>query len=86
VWVYKRDGTRKSRWVVRDFEQVKGIDYQETFTTIARAESYRVLLTIATLLDWDIEQIDIDTAFLYGDIDSEIYVEIPSGPFTNVPD
>jgi hypothetical protein len=31
IWVYKRDGTRKSRWVVRGFEQVEGIDYQETF-------------------------------------------------------
>jgi hypothetical protein len=86
VWVYKRDGTRKLRWVVRGFEQVEGIDYQETFAAVARAESYRVLLAIATLLNWDIEQVDIDTAFLYGDIDSEIYVEILSGPFTDVPD
>ena len=87
VWVYKRDGTRKSRWVVRGFEQVEGIDYQETFAAVARAESYRILLAIATLLDWDIEQVDIDTAFLYGDIDSEVYVEVPSGPFTDdVPD
>jgi Reverse transcriptase (RNA-dependent DNA polymerase)/Integrase core domain len=87
VWVYKRDGTRKSRWVVRGFEQVEGIDYQETFAAVARAESYRVLLAIATLLDWDIEQLDVDTAFLYGDIDTDIYVEIPAGPFTDdVPD
>jgi Reverse transcriptase (RNA-dependent DNA polymerase) len=86
VWVYKRDGTRKSRWVVRGFEQVEGIDYQETFAAVARAQSYRILLAIATLLDWDIEQVDIDTAFLYGDIDSEVYVEIPGGPFTDLPD
>jgi hypothetical protein len=86
VWVYKRDGTRKSRWVVRGFEQVEGIDYQETFAAVARAESYRILLAIATLLGWDIEQVDVDTAFLYGDIDSDIYVEIPSGPFTDIPD
>jgi len=86
VWVYKRDGTRKSRWVVRGFEQVEGIDYQETFAAVARAESYRILLAVATLLDWDIEQVDIDTAFLYGDIDSEVYVEVPSGPFTDLPD
>jgi hypothetical protein len=38
------------------------------------------------LLDWDIGQVDIDTAFLYGDIDSEIYVEVPAGPFADFPD
>jgi hypothetical protein len=86
VWVYKRDGTRKSRWVVRGFEQVEDIDYQETFTAVARAESYRILLAIATLLNWDIEQINIDTAFLYGDINSNIYVEVPGGPLTDLPD
>jgi hypothetical protein len=47
IWVYKRDGTRKSRRVVRGFEQVEGIDYQETFAAVARAESYRILLAIA---------------------------------------
>ena len=86
VWVYKRDGTRKSRWFVRGFEQVEGIDYQETFAAVARAESYRILLAIATLLDWDIEQVDIDTAFLNGDIDCDVYVEVPGGPFTDLPD
>jgi hypothetical protein len=87
VWVFKRDGTRKSRWVVRGFKQIEGIDYQETFAVIIRAESYRILLTIAILLGWDIKQIDVDTAFLYGDIDTDIYMEILSGPFTDdVPD
>jgi hypothetical protein len=53
---------------------------------VARAESYYILLAIATLLDWDIEQVDIDTAFLYRDIDNEVYVEILGGPFTNLLD
>jgi len=83
LWIYKRDGTRKSRWVIRGFEQVEGIDYQETFAAVAKAESYRILLAIATLLGWDIEQVDVNTAFLYGEIDTDIYMEIPSGPFTD---
>ena len=53
---------------------------------MARAESYRILLAIATLLDWDIEQVDIDTAFLYRDIDNEVYVEILGGLFTDLLD
>jgi hypothetical protein len=53
---------------------------------VARAESYHILLAIAALLDRDVEQVDIDKAFLYGDNDSEIYVELPSGPFADLPD
>jgi Reverse transcriptase (RNA-dependent DNA polymerase) len=36
-------------------------------------------LAIVTLLDWDISNIDIDSAFLYGDIDTEIYIEFSEG-------
>ena len=86
VWVIKRDGTYKSRWVVRGFEQVEGVNYQETFAAVARADSYRILLAIATLLDWDIEQVDIDAAFLHRPIDSEIYLEIPTGSLPDLPD
>jgi hypothetical protein len=50
---------------------------------VARAELYRVLLAIATLLGWDIEQVDVNTVFLYGDINTDIYVEILGGPFTD---
>ena len=51
---------------------------------MARAESYRILLAVAVLLDWDIEQVDIDTAPLYGDIDSEIYVAFQTEPQRSV--
>jgi hypothetical protein len=80
-WVYKlkRDGTYKARWVVKGFEQVKGLDYQQIFAAVVRADTFRTLLAIATLLDWDISNIDIDSAFLYGEIDSEVYIELPEG-------
>ncbi len=80
-WVYKlkRDGSYKARWVVKGFEQVKGLDYQQIFAAVVRADTFRTLLAIATLLDWDISNIDIDSAFLYGDIDSEVYIELPEG-------
>lgn len=44
-----------------------------------RADTFRTLLAIATLLDWDISNIDIDSAFLYGEIDTEVYIELPQG-------
>ena len=80
-WVYKlkRDGTYKARWVVKGYEQVKGLDYQQIFAAVVRADTFRTLLAIATLLDWDISNIDVDSAFLYGDIDTEVYIELPEG-------
>jgi hypothetical protein len=80
-WVYKlkRDGTYKARWVVKGFEQVKGLDYQQVFAAVVRADTFRTLLAIATLLDWDISNIDIDSAFLRGEIDTDVYIELPKG-------
>ncbi len=51
-----------------------------------KTEFYCILLAIAVFLDWDIEQVDIDTAFLYGDIDNEIFVEILYGNFADLSD
>ena len=46
---------------------------------MARAESFRLLIAIAAQLGWLTENIDIDTAFLYGDIDTDLYIELPEG-------
>ena len=64
---------------MKGFEQVKGLDYQQIFAAVVRADTFRTLLAIATLLDWDISNIDIDSAFLYGEIDTEVYIELPEG-------
>ena len=85
-WVFKikRDGTYKARWVVKSYEQVEGIDYQEIFVVVARVDFYRTLLAIAVMLDWDVENIVFDSAFLYGKIDYEIYIELPAGFIGNI--
>jgi hypothetical protein len=67
----------KSRWVVRGFTQEEGIDYDETFASVVKPMSYKALFAIAAALDLEIEQMDVKTAFLYGYIDHEIYVEQP---------
>ena len=83
-WVYKlkRGPTGeilryKARWVVRGFEQEEGIDYNETFASVVKPMSYKALFAIAAALDLEIEQMDVKTAFLYGLVDEEIYVEQP---------
>jgi hypothetical protein len=67
----------KCRWVVRGFTQEEGVDYDETFASVVKPMSYKALLAIAAALDLEIEQMDVKTAFLYGNIDHEIYVEQP---------
>lgn len=60
-------------------KQVKGIDYDEIFSPVARFESIRFLLAHAALNDWEVEAMDVKTAFLYGELDEEIYMEQPEG-------
>jgi hypothetical protein len=86
VFRIKRDETGKAtRWKVRlvfkGFEQVYGRDYHKTTSPTARMESWRILLHIAAKLNWDTQQIDIKTAFLYGQLpEDEIqYMEQPEG-------
>jgi hypothetical protein len=47
MFVIKRNGLYKARFVVKDYEQIFGIDYQETFAIVTRAESFRLLIAIA---------------------------------------
>lgn len=69
----------KARWVVRGFEQRAGVDYHEIFASVVKPMSYKAIFAIAAALDLEIEQLDVKTTFLYGNIDEEIYVEQPKG-------
>ena len=55
----------KSRLVFRGFEQREGIDFQQTFASLAKFLTLQVLLALAIHFNWEIEQIDVKTAFLY---------------------
>ena len=69
----------KARLVAKGFQQVHGIDYEDTFAPVARLETWRYLIALAAQLDWEIHQIDFDQAFLNGSLDEEIYMEQPEG-------
>ncbi|GMF33463.1 unnamed protein product [Phytophthora fragariaefolia] len=56
-----------------------GIDYTEIFATVVRMEILRLLLALAAAMDWEVEQMDVKTAFLNGYLDEEIYMELPVG-------
>ena len=75
----KSDGHYKARLIVKGYTQVQGIDYEETFSLVARYESIRYLLTHAALQDWEIEAMDVKLAYLHGVCEEEIYMEQPEG-------
>ena len=85
-WVYrlKRGAMgevlrHKARWVVRGFEQREGIHFNETFASVVKPMSYRALFAIAAANNWEIHAMDVKTAFLYGCVEEDIYVEQPEG-------
>lgn len=69
----------KARWVVKGFLQKEGIDYNETFALVVKLMSYKALFAIAAALDLELHQMDVKTAFLYGLVEEDIYVEQPPG-------
>ncbi|KAK2066746.1 hypothetical protein P8C59_000535 [Phyllachora maydis] len=69
----------KSRLVARGFMQVEGLDYTVTYASTTIPPTWRILLAIGAVLDWEIEQADFIGAFLNSALREEIYMEIPKG-------
>ena len=69
----------KARLVAQGYSQVKGVDYEEVFSPVARYTSMRSLLALANTQDLEIHQMDVKTAFLNGSLDCEIYMSQPEG-------
>ena len=85
-WVYKlkneNNGSQlmyKAQLVVKGFNHKKGIDFEEIFSPMVKMSSIRVALGLAACLNLEVEQLDVKTAFLHGDLEEEIYVQQPEG-------
>ncbi|CAI7780061.1 unnamed protein product [Closterium sp. NIES-53] len=70
---------RKTRLVIKGFQQREGIDFQEVFAPVAKAPTLRLLLAAAAVCGWKVEQMDVKTAFLYGVVDEEINMKQSEG-------
>jgi hypothetical protein len=69
----------KARLVEKGYSQVEGIDFGEIFSPVAKLTSIRFLLSIAAAFDLEVEQMDVKTTFLHGDLEEEIYMKQPEG-------
>jgi len=85
-WIYKRKtnpngSTRyKARLVIKGYEQKEGIDYDETYAPVSKMATFRMLLALAAQYGWDVDHMDVVTAFLNPRIDRDnIHMEMPLG-------
>ncbi|CAM8927036.1 unnamed protein product [Rhodiola kirilowii] len=86
-WIFRlKDGNSpaepprfKARLVAKGFSQKEGIDYNEIFAPVVKYKTLRLLLAMSTVFNWEIDQMDVKTAFLNGDLEETIYMKQPKG-------
>jgi hypothetical protein len=86
-WVFKRkegispndEARYKARLVAKGYSQIPGIDFNEVFSPVVKHSSIRTLLSIVAMHDYELEQLDVKTAFLHGEFEEDIYMEQPEG-------
>ena len=75
----------KARLVAQGYSQEEGIDYDEIYSPVIRQATLRYILSFCMTEGLEIELADIETAFLYGDIDRLLFMKTPPGNFYDVP-
>ncbi|KAL5756514.1 hypothetical protein ACOSQ2_021260 [Xanthoceras sorbifolium] len=77
---YKSDGSverYKARLVAKGFHQTPGLDFKETFSPVVKSSTIRIILALVVSSNWDIQHIDINNAFLNGDLQEAVYMSQP---------
>jgi hypothetical protein len=80
-WIYKIKREKhdeilryKTRWMIRDFEQIERLNYMKTFVSMIKSMSYKTMYVIIVVNDWKIKQMNVKIVFLYDKIYEKIYV------------
>ena len=80
-WVFKkkRNGVYRARLVALGYAQIPGVDHKDNFAPVVSEIAFRLILIMGLMSGWIFEIVDIETAFLYGELEEEIYMKIPEG-------
>ena len=80
-WVFKekKNGVFRARLVVKGYDQIAGVDFQYNFAPVTSEITLRILLIMWIIEDYFAEIADVQTAFLYGELEEELFIHIPSG-------
>jgi Reverse transcriptase (RNA-dependent DNA polymerase) len=79
VYVQKDDGRFRDRTVAKGFSQIPGKDFQENHSPVVNDTTFHCILALKILLKLEAGQFDIETAFLYGDLEEKLWMELPDG-------
>ena len=69
----------KARLVAKGFSQREGIDYTKTFSPVVKFKTICMMLSVVVQFDLELEQLDVKTTFLHGDLEEKIYMAQPVG-------
>ena len=80
-WVFKikRNGVFRARLVACGYSQIPGVDFQDNYSPIVNDVTFRIILLVWILYHLTAKIVDVETAFLYGKLEEEIYMECPKG-------
>jgi len=85
-WVYKIKHNAngyvsryKTRLIAKGYAQTYGIDYEETYSPVAKMTTVRAIIAMAAMKGWSLHRMDVKNVFFHGDLQEEVYMEQPLG-------
>jgi hypothetical protein len=80
-WIYKINKDEhdeilwyKTRWIIRNFEQIENLNYTKTFVLMIKSMSYKIMYVIVVVHDWEIKQMNVKIIFFYEKIEKDVYI------------